>query len=282
MSQPPRDALYFPPHQSQPIDPYLPSHATPSSKPHVTLTFATSLDSSLSLSPGTQTALSGPSSKAMTHYLRSRHDAILIGVGTAIADDPSLNCRIEGAGGYGGEGLFGQPRPIVVDPRGRWDVSGESKVVKLAEEGRGRGVWILVRKGMVDGGKRDVLERVGGRVLEVGEEGNEGRVSWEKILGVLGKEGIRSIMIEGGGAVINELLSPKSMDLVDSVIVTIAPVWLGTGGVQVCPDARVDDGRRVPVSKLKDVQWIPLGEDVVLCGRPSSAQASSSKSTVTK
>jgi 2,5-diamino-6-(ribosylamino)-4(3H)-pyrimidinone 5'-phosphate reductase len=73
----------------------------------------------------------------------------------------------------------------------------------------------------------------------------------------------------------------ENMDLVDSVIVTVAPVWLGKGGVQVCPDARVEDGQRVPVSRLKDVQWVPLGEDVVLCGRPISSQTSSSKSIAT-
>ncbi|EHK99335.1 putative 5-amino-6-(5-phosphoribosylamino)uracil reductase [Glarea lozoyensis 74030] len=125
MPDPPRDVLHYPSIHRTFLEPHLPpkTPSTASPYPFTTLTFATSLDSQLALSPGAPTALSGPESKAMTHYLRSRHDAILIGVGTAVADNPSLNCRIEGVGGYGGEGLEGQPRPIVLDPRARWEVN---------------------------------------------------------------------------------------------------------------------------------------------------------------
>jgi 2,5-diamino-6-(ribosylamino)-4(3H)-pyrimidinone 5'-phosphate reductase len=207
----------------------------------------------------------------MTHYLRSHHDAILIGCGTAIADNPSLNCRIAGVGGYGGAGLEGQPRPIVVDPNGRWDVNGESKVVKLAREGKGRGVWVVCKKGSFAKDKRTVVESVGGKVLEL--ENVQGKMAWNDILEVLAREGTKSVMIEGGGAVINDLLSKENLGLVSSVIVTIAPVWLGKGGVQVCPNARKDEGQRVPVSKLEDVKWVPLGEDVVLCGHPIATEA---------
>jgi 2,5-diamino-6-(ribosylamino)-4(3H)-pyrimidinone 5'-phosphate reductase len=118
--------------------------------------------------------------------------------------------------------------------------------------------------------RREVIESVGGRVL--GVNGERGRVEWREIVDVLAKEGIRSVMIEGGGAVINDLLSVENFGLVDSVIVTIAPVWLGKGGVLVCPDARVEEGLRVPVGRLRDVKWVPLGEDVVLCGYPKLGQ----------
>ena len=73
-------------------------------------------------------------------------------------------------------------------------------------------------------------------------------------------------MIEGGGAVINGLLAPSNIGFVDTVIVTIAPVWLGKGGVQVCPDERDRGGNKVPVARLRDVKWVPLGDDVVVCG----------------
>lgn len=269
----PRNALQFPePAQSQ-IAAYLPpprprSPGQSYRKPHVTLTFATSLDSQLSLAPGVQTALSGPESKAMTHYLRCKHGAILIGVGTAEADDPSLNCRIEGVGGYGGEGLNGQPRPVVIDPRGRWQFTAESKVLRLAAEGKGRAPFIFTRV-PVDEARRELLESVGGRVIvSQPRDSTERRLSWEYVLESLHAEGIDSVMIEGGGAVINDLLSPGNIVLVDTVIVTIAPTWLGKGGVQVCPDERVEGGNRLPVARLRDVKWVPLGSDVVLCGLP--------------
>ncbi|KAF2276905.1 5-amino-6-uracil reductase-like protein [Westerdykella ornata] len=263
-----REVLHFPATQSKLIDPYLP-FPSKNEKPYVTLTFATSLDSNLSLAPGVQTHLSGPESKAMTHYLRSQHDAILIGVGTAVADDPSLNCRIEGAGGYGGEGLTGQPRPIVLDPRGRWEINEKTKCIALAREKKGKAPWLVMcqpcKKEV-----RDLLESVGGQVLVVEPvvDDKPSRIPWHKLVETLAGEGIQSIMIEGGGSVINDLLSPQYFGLVDSVIVTIAPTWLGKGGVQVCPEERIEGETRVPVARLKGVKWVPLGEDVVLCGRP--------------
>ena len=232
------------------------------------MTFATSLDSQLSLAPGVQTALSGPESKAMTHYLRSRHDAILIGVGTAEADNPSLNCRIEGVGGYGAEGLKGQPRPVVIDPRGRWRFTAESKVLKLAKEGKGKAPWVFTRVPL-DEDRTKLLESVGGQVIVANpEDGTEWRISWRHVLDLLGAEEIASVMIEGGGAVVNDLLDPKNIGLVDAVIVTIAPTWLGKGGVQVYPDERVEGGVRLPVARLGNAKWVPLGDDVVLCGFP--------------
>lgn len=274
-----RDALSFPTEQTDLILPYTPEpfpgeHA-PWSKPHVTLTFATSLDSNLSLAPGVQTPLSGPQSKAMTHYLRSKHDVILIGVGTAIADDPSLNCRIEGAGGYGGQGRIGQPRPVIVDPEGRWDFNSETKCIRLAWEGKAHGPWIITKK-MISDDKRRILDDCDGQVFVIEgaplSEDPLGRIRWVDILKLLSFEYQKSVMIEGGGSVINDLLSPTNIDLVDSVIVTVAPTWLGRGGVQVCPEAREENGVRVPVARLTDVKWVPLGEDVVLCGRPNPKQ----------
>ncbi|SRR6266550_313712 len=60
-------------------------------RPFVTLTFAQSLDAKIAGSGGQQLALSGSESMLMTHWLRARHDAILVGIGTALNDDPQLN-----------------------------------------------------------------------------------------------------------------------------------------------------------------------------------------------
>ncbi|KAI8935141.1 hypothetical protein NX059_007735 [Plenodomus lindquistii] len=266
-----RDALQFSTSNSQQIDPYLPKpDLGPFPKPFVTLTFATSLDSQISLAPGVQTALSGPDSKAMTHYLRSKHDAILVGVGTAIADDPSLNCRIEGVGGYGGQSLEGQPIPVIVDPKGRWNFSGDRKVIRLGREGKGKAPWIVTTAPVGIKQKTEFTD-AGVKGIAVPLKPEMAVLGWRDILTALAREGIRSVMIEGGGRVINDLLSTENFDLVDSVIVTIAPTWLGKGGVQVCPEPHEEGGTRLPVGRLTGVKWVPLGEDVVLCGRPKRA-----------
>ncbi|KAI3397772.1 hypothetical protein diail_10425 [Diaporthe ilicicola] len=247
-------------------------------RPFTTLTYAQSLDSAIASAPGARTAISGSATKAMTHFLRSRHDAILVGAGTAAADDPGLNCRleVEMSGGH-------QPRPVVLDPRARWGVGAGSRVVRLAREGRGLGPWVLVAEGAVPEPERvRAVEAVGGRYLAIEAGGTAGQgeaeadgsrrllSTWDSILGVLWEEGINSVMVEGGGRIINDLLllANEGLDVVDSVIITIAPVWLGSGGVTVAPERPVDaDMRRVPGPRLTDVMWSQMGDDMVLCGR---------------
>ncbi|KAJ8126802.1 hypothetical protein O1611_g6835 [Lasiodiplodia mahajangana] len=294
--------LYFPEVERQRLEPHLPpaqfsSHTDPSSSssssptpalPFVTLTFATSLDSALALGPGIRTALSGPQSKAMTHYLRSRHDAICVGVGTAIADDPGLNSRlattvsqVSGEGSHGMAGVSSasddgtitahQPRPIIIDPHLRWDFTAQSKVMRLAREGNGLAPYIVTLEKEPPTHKKRILEDVGGKFItldvehtDVNEASSARRFDWHVVLSAVRQEGLRSIMIEGGGEIINSLLS-ENASLVDSVIVTIAPIWLGKGGVTVSPARTLGADR--PVAKLSNTTWIPLGDDVVLCGR---------------
>lgn len=268
-----RDALDFPEADRGFLEPHLPTGEGSASNPDLpftTLTFATSLDSSLALSPGARTVLSGPQSKAMTHYLRSRHDGILIGVGTAVADDPGLNCRINGVGGYGQDGLNGQPRPVVIDPTARWEFSEDSKLFQLCREGRGRAPWIITAIENPSPRKQALLEKYGGqfmsaKMLRTHTGGHQ--IDWQDLLTTLKSNGLQSIMVEGGGHVINSLLSPHYMSLLNSVIVTIAPTWLGQGGVVVSPARRFDEGgNAVSAARLKNVKWYPFGEDVVLCG----------------
>ncbi|KAJ8131438.1 hypothetical protein O1611_g2189 [Lasiodiplodia mahajangana] len=269
----PKGAMEFPEADREFLEPHLPPRDGSSPRPDcpfVTLTFATSLDSSLTLSPGVPTAISGPQSKAMTHYLRSRHHGILIGVGTAVADDPSLNCRIIGVGGYGGEGLDGQPRPIILDPTARWDFTSNSKLFKLCREGRGRPPWIITSLQNPPPEKTALLKEYGGMYITmqtVRPDVGSHRFDWHDLLVTLKKHGLDSVMVEGGGKVINSLLEPQDMAQISSVIVTIAPTWLGQGGVVVSPRRRHDDtGKPIAAARLTGAKWYPFGEDVVLCG----------------
>lgn len=225
--------------------------------PFVTLTYASSLDSMISLAPGLRTTLSGPETKSMTHYLRLHHDAILVGVGTAIPDDPGLNCR------YPGATLASQPRPVVVDPQMRWTVAG-SKLEQLAGEKRGKAPWIICTPRPL---LQDPLTACGGERLHIPgglQDGHE-TIEWTAILRTLKSKGINSVMIEGGATVISTLLSMPG--LIDSVIITIAPTWLGQGGVTVSPPSRSQGGERVNAARLQQTSWRQFGQDAVLCGK---------------
>ena len=275
----PQDTLQYPAHAREFLEPYLvpylaniQSNSQNRNTPHVTLTYASSLDGRIALAPGLPIALSGPESKAMTHYLRSRHDAILIGVGTAIADNPSLNCRLEGAGGYGGKTFANQPRPIIVDPRARLVIHPEMNMLKLAKEGKAKAPWIMIGANTQPHATAvRTLKAHSGEYIKVHHGFNPGpstSLDWGSIFNILHSEGIKSVMVEGGGRVLGDLLRPQYAHLVDSIIVTVAPTYLSKGGLQVSPDSRHDAQGSLLPTRLRDIKWQPMGhEDVILCGR---------------
>lgn len=251
--------LHLPQASRDILKPYLPSLNQPGDGklPFVTLTYAASLDSQIAMAPGLQTALSGVESKSMTHYLRTKHDAILIGVGTAICDDPTLNSRIDSAIDCG---LVMQPRPIILDPRARWNFSEDSKVIKAAMSLSGKAPWIFVDTrysevpSCVD---RDLLKRVGGEYIFCKS------TTFEDVLKVLAGKSIKSVMVEGGAKIIEHVINSAST-FINTTIITIAPVYLGQGGVKVSPnsDATAPDK---PAMRFTNVTWIPLGQDVAMC-----------------
>ncbi|KAM3499822.1 hypothetical protein MY10362_006947 [Beauveria mimosiformis] len=262
------EKLTFSAEQAALLEPHLPpTRTTQGSGIYVTLTYASSLDSSLSLAPGVRTRLSGPESKAMTHYLRARHDAILIGVSTLLADDPALNCRIAGA-------EHAQPRPVIIDPHLRWTPQATDKVLETQRRGAGLAPFVITAESnIIPEAASRLLQQHGGKYipLHVGPPGPDGRLrfDWHDVFARLADHGrIASVMVEGGGKIINSLLDPAYHQLINSVIVTIAPTWLGQGGVVVSP-ARVHghSGSPVAAARLRDVSWHPFGEDIVLCGK---------------
>ena len=269
------DTLQYPQHARGFLESYVPDPklASVRLRPHVTLTWASSLDSRISQVPGIPTAISGPETKAMTHYLRSRHDAILVGVATAIADDPALNCRLANPAGYGGLGWEFQPRPIIIDPHARLRILPEMKVLKTAAEGRGKAPWVVVAPGaMLHPMAVSTLKAHGGEYLMINDyHPAQGGLNWEGIFNVLFREGIKSIMVEGGGVVLSELLRMHRSHLIDSVIQTIAPTFFGKAGVMVSPDPAFDHSGRPIATRLQNVKWQPMGEaDVVMCGHLTS------------
>ncbi|KAL1839047.1 hypothetical protein VTJ49DRAFT_6132 [Mycothermus thermophilus] len=281
------DTLPFPPSHRALIAPYLPpapendnntttTNVDKGKYPFLTLTYASSLDASIALVPGQPIALSSRHTYAMTHFLRSRHDAVLVGAGTAEADDPRLNSRLRRE--EGDEGPVRQPRPVVLDARARWKVGSNSRVIQTAWEGKGLGPWVFVSESAeVEEVRVRAVEEVGGRYVRL-PTGSSGRLEWADVLLALAGLGIRSVMVEGGGEVINSLLVPPGRVFVDAVVVTIAPVWLGKGGVVASPprvtqmeshgDDNNDNNNPAPLPlRLTDVRWCPMGEDVVMCGR---------------
>jgi 2,5-diamino-6-(ribosylamino)-4(3H)-pyrimidinone 5'-phosphate reductase len=140
----------------------------------------------------------------------------------------------------------------------------------MVRQGRGQAPYIITSQSNPPIAKKELLEKHGGKYITLQSHATpsgENLLPWSDILRSLKVEGIQNVMIEGGGGVINSLLEPNSQSLISSVIITIAPTWLGQGGVVVSPKRRFDAGQAIPASRLTSVAWQPFGEDVVLCGR---------------
>lgn len=234
------------------IDPYLPQNSTPHKKPFVTLTYAQLLDSRIAAAPGIQTKISGPETKSMTHYIRSKHDAIMVGIGTVLADDPKLNCRHEAGK---------SPRPVVLDPSGKWDYK-LSQLHQLVDQNtddiKALAPYIIVRDDVdIDTKNEKEVSRQGGKYIRLSLLRNRLQ-NWHLIFDELDKLSISSVMIEGGAQIINDLLLfQKTEAFIHSLIITIGPVYLGEQGVEVSPPKGV-----IPT----DCTWW-TGSDCVMCSR---------------
>jgi GTP cyclohydrolase II len=210
---------------------------TESGRPLVTLSYAQSLDGSLTARRGLPLALSGAESAALTHSLRAAHAAILVGIGTVLADDPGLTVRrVPGP----------SPQPVVLDSRLRFPL--QARLLRHP-----RGVWIACSG--ADPHKRVALESAGARLLDLPPD-EAGRVSLPALLACLAEEGIDSLMVEGGARVIRAFLS---QGLADHLVLTIAPLFVG--GLHAIEEPLPDFPR------LEEVGYERLGDDLIVWGR---------------
>jgi 3,4-dihydroxy 2-butanone 4-phosphate synthase/GTP cyclohydrolase II len=224
-------------------------HRQKTGRPLVGLCFAQSLDGCLAARPGQPTQLSGPQSSHLTHQLRAAHDAILVGVGTLVADDPQLTVRLASGRLASGRLASGQnPQPVILDSRLRTPL--QAKLVKRT----GQPVWIATTPS-ADPARKAALEGAGARLLVLPAD-EQGRVSLAALLEKLAEEGVSSLMVEGGAQVITGFLT---QGLADWMAITIAPVLLG--GLPAL-------GPGLPgLTRLKEVHTEQLGEDMMIFGR---------------
>lgn len=207
-------------------------------RPFITLTYAQSLDGSITNKRGQSFPISGDESMTMTHQLRSEHDAILVGVGTMLADNPRLTVRlVEGE----------HPRPIVLDSQLRTPPT--AKILQMD----GRQPWLFCSH-HASAERKAALEAAGATVTAVSTTPNN-RLDLHEIMHHLHTAQIERLMVEGGAQVINSLLQAK---LIDQLIVTIAPLLLGGLTAVSTPLS--------PIPRLKNVTHETFGDDLVMKG----------------
>ncbi|OJA10317.1 hypothetical protein AZE42_05183 [Rhizopogon vesiculosus] len=226
-------------------------------RPLVTLTFAQSLDGKIAGKGGKQLILSGRESMLMTHWMRTKHDAILVGIGTALNDDPQLNSRHIPEH----ERPSHLPRPVILDASLR--LRPDCKLLRNYQEGKGRRPWVICDANLDPDytGRKSTLENAGARVKRT----SSGFIVIPDLLESLYNYGIKTLMVEGGAAVVGSFLAEsaraKPNTIIDTLIITIAPTLVGDEGVGYGKGLSTEQ-----TPSLKHIQTKIMGQDVVIVG----------------
>ena len=183
-------------------------------RPLVTLKLATSLDGRIATAAGESRWITGPPARERTHLLRATQDAILVGTGTVLADDPQLTCRLPGLG-------HRSPVRVVIDRHLRIPPSA-----RLIAEARQGPTWV-VTLGSADPDRQKAL-RDAGVVVIPAEPDAAGRIELNAALRLLGGRGLTRLLVEGGGRLAAALLRAG---LVDRLVWLHAPLVLGGDGI---------------------------------------------------
>lgn len=180
----------------------------------VALKLALSLDGRIAEAPGRRTAITGPRALRETHRLRAGHDAVAVGVGTVLADDPLLTVREWAAPAR-------PPIRVVLDARLR--TPAKSRAVATTDQAP---LWVLTAAS-ADPDRVRELEARGARVVVV-EEVAPGRLDLAVALRTLWREGVTSLLCEGGAQVASSLIEGG---FVDRLYLIYAPVLVGARGL---------------------------------------------------
>jgi len=214
-----------------------------SGRPEVTLTYAQSMDGSIAFEPDKQLTISCPEAMTLTHGLRTIHDAIIVGIGTVISDDPQLTARH-----FSGP----NPQPVIIDSQLR--IPLEAKLLSNPPV-----LPIIATTEDAPAEKRATLEAAGSRIIML-PSNHRKRVDLSNLLSALAEMNIQRVMVEGGARIITSFLTEQ---LVDNMILTIAPHLLG--GLRGVRNLNLP----TPIERphLENLQHRQVGKDLIVWGK---------------
>jgi diaminohydroxyphosphoribosylaminopyrimidine deaminase/5-amino-6-(5-phosphoribosylamino)uracil reductase len=214
--------------------------------PYVTLKLGLSLDGRIASRTGASKWVTGPEARARVHLLRAQHDAVVIGIGTALADDPRLTVR---------DAPGQSPLRVVFDTKLRLPLAG-----RLVQSAREVPTWVVCTLDAPSSAEEQLIER-GVEVLRAPSSA-EGRIDPVAALRLLASRGIVAAMIEGGAELAGSVLAGA---VVDELHAFIAPILLGPRGR---PGAVDWAGPATPAEApgIVDPQWEVCGVDAHVWG----------------
>jgi riboflavin-specific deaminase-like protein len=216
-------------------------------RPLVTLRFAQSLDGRIGLGAGHErTILSREDGVASAHRARAEHDAVLVGIETVLHDDPWLTARV---------GSAAQPLRVVLDSTLRLPLTAR---LLTAPGSAGTVVVFCVAGAMAE--RQAALQAAGALVLAT-EADAAGRVALPQILDTLGQQGVRRLLVEGGGKVLTSFLRARAAARAE---IEIAPYFLGEPGTPAVAELGVS--ALAQALRLEQLQVERLGAGLLLRG----------------
>lgn len=213
-------------------------------RPLVTLKVATTLDGRIATQTGESKWITGETARRQAHVLRAAYDAIMIGIGTVVADDPELTCRLPG---------LRDRSPIRVVLDGRMQLPLTSALVKGAGNPP---TWLL----MLEGGpvtRREAFEAQGVEVTEIPSDA-EGYTDIRVVLETLAERGITRLLVEGGSRIAAALLR---FGLVDRLVWFRAGSIVGGDGVPAVAGFGLEHLAEMRRFVRRDV--VPMGDDLM-------------------
>ncbi|GAB6100695.1 bifunctional diaminohydroxyphosphoribosylaminopyrimidine deaminase/5-amino-6-(5-phosphoribosylamino)uracil reductase RibD [Halanaerocella petrolearia] len=215
-------------------------------KPFVILKNAVTLDGRIATKTGDAKWITGSQSRELVHKLRDQVDAILVGIGTILADNPRLTTRLPN----GGE----DPVRVILDSRLR--IPLDSNVITQESSAK----TIVVTTKQASEKKKDELKAIGVKIIEAGNN----QVDLDLLLDKLGRREIISLLVEGGSQINTSFWEAE---LVDKLYYFIAPKIIGgEDAVSVVGGQGVDQVKSGVRIKDKEIQEI--GEDILMIGYP--------------
>ncbi|HLK35683.1 MAG TPA: bifunctional diaminohydroxyphosphoribosylaminopyrimidine deaminase/5-amino-6-(5-phosphoribosylamino)uracil reductase RibD [Polyangiaceae bacterium] len=214
--------------------------------PYVTLKLALSLDGRIAARTGASRWVTGPEARARVHLLRAQHDAVIVGIGTALADNPRLTVR---------DAPGQSPLRVVFDTKLRLPL-----VSRLVESAREVPTWVVCAADAPSSAEEQLVER-GVEVLRAPSTA-EGRLDPLTALRLLGSRGIVAAMVEGGAELAGSLLAGA---FADELHAFVAPILLGPRGR---PGAVDWAGPATPAEApcIAEPQWEVCGFDAHVWG----------------
>jgi diaminohydroxyphosphoribosylaminopyrimidine deaminase/5-amino-6-(5-phosphoribosylamino)uracil reductase len=214
-------------------------------RPHVILKLAVSADDKIGAAGHKPVAITGEAARTRVHLLRAQCDAILVGIGTVLADDPVLTCRLPGMEAR-------SPVRVVLDRSLR--IPGGSRLVQSARE---TPLWVMTSD-LSEAPAAVKLGAAGAQVIRVAANSTPSRLDLAAVLHALSEKGISRLMVEGGARVASSFVSAG---MVDEVWLLRGPQAVGADGVPALDALPLSALTGSPAFKLRASE--SLGKDTL-------------------